>query len=151
MHIAQIGNSLCGHGFASYRCRAMQRLIVNLLSPRLLRPLFWMLLSFALVMALLPKPPETPIDPLGDKFAHMLAFAALSGVARFAWPRSAAAAQFLLLALFGAAIELLQMIPALHRTSDIRDWAADCIAVVAAALVAAVLRANVWPFNCIPD
>ncbi|MEP7007221.1 MAG: hypothetical protein ABI810_14650, partial [Sphingomonas bacterium] len=33
------------------------------------------------------------------------------------------------LSFLGAAIELLQSIPALHRDCDIRDWIADTIAV----------------------
>ena len=54
----------------------MQRLI-DLLS-RVARLAFWPAFVFALVMAVLPKPPSLPIDNLGDKFAHMLAFFTLS-------------------------------------------------------------------------
>ena len=49
----------------------MQRL-TDLLT-RAARFTFWPALAFALVMAVLPKPPSLPIDDLGDKFAHMLA------------------------------------------------------------------------------
>ena len=111
----------------------------TLLSPRLLRPLFWLLFAFALTMALLPKPPSLPIDQFGDKFAHMLAFAALAGVANLGWRQIPAWRIGLQLAAFGALIEVLQMFPALHRDADVRDWAADTAAIVAATLVARAL------------
>ena len=103
-------------------------MLERLLSPRLLRPLFWALALFALTMALLPKPPGTPIDSLGDKFAHMFAFAVLTGVAAFAWREARWSRIVVALSLFGAGIEVLQAIPALHRDSDWRDWVADTIA-----------------------
>ena len=43
-----------------------------------MRILFWLALVFAVVMAVLPKPPELPIDRFGDKFAHILAFGTLA-------------------------------------------------------------------------
>ena len=114
-------------------------MIETLLSPRLMRPLFWLLGCFSLVMALLPKPPSTPIDQFGDKFAHMLAFAVLTVVARLAWPRTPIWIAALLLSLYGAMIELLQTIPALHRDSDPRDWVADTGAIALALLLAQFL------------
>ena len=104
-----------------------------------MRPLFWLLGSFSLVMALLPKPPSTPIDQFGDKFEHMLAFAVLTVVARLAWPRTPIWIAAVLLSLYGAAIELLQTIPALHRDSDPRDWVADTAAIALALLLAQFL------------
>jgi hypothetical protein len=44
------------------------------------------------------------------------------------------------LSLFGAAIELAQAIPALHRDSDIIDWIADTIACGLVLLLVAWLR-----------
>ena len=111
----------------------------TLLSPRLLRPLFWLLLAFALTMALLPKPPQLPIDRFGDKFEHMLAFAALAGVANLGWREVPAWRIGLQLSAFGALIELLQAIPALHRDADLRDWIADTLAIVVATLIARAL------------
>lgn len=105
-------------------------MLERLSSPRLLRPLFWALALFALTMALLPKPPGTPIDSLGDKFAHLLAFSVLTGVAAFAWREVRWSRIAIALSLFGAAIEVLQAIPALHRDSDWRDWVADTVAVL---------------------
>ena len=111
----------------------------TLLSPRLLRPLFWLLLAFALVMAVLPKPPSLPIDQFGDKFAHMLAFASLAGVANLGWRHIPAWRIGLQLSAFGALIEVLQMIPSLHRDADVRDWIADSVAILVATLIARVL------------
>lgn len=110
-----------------------------LLSPRLLRPLFWLLLAFALVMALLPKPPSLPIDQFGDKFEHMLAFAALAGVADLGWRHISPWRIGLQLSAFGALIEVLQAIPSLHRDADVRDWVADTLAILVATLFARAL------------
>ncbi|MFM5894945.1 MAG: hypothetical protein ACKOQM_11035 [Novosphingobium sp.] len=118
----------------------------TLLSPRLLRPLFWLLFAFALVMALLPKPPSLPIDQFGDKFAHMLAFASLAGVANLAWRNIPAWRIGLQLSAFGALIEVLQMTPSLHRDADVRDWIADTLAIVVATLIARIL-ARMFPLS----
>lgn len=118
----------------------------RLFSPQLLRPLFWLLFAFALVMAVLPKPPQTPIDSLGDKFAHMLAFATLAGLAALAWRQTSRWTIMLRLALFGAAIEVVQAIPKLHRTADLRDWVADCAAIALAMLIAQLLI-RILPFH----
>jgi hypothetical protein len=100
------------------------------------RAMFWAATAFALVMALLPQPPQLPGSP-SDKLQHILAFATLAGLGSIAY-RSASAMRLLAgLSLFGAVIELLQAIPALHRNSDPVDWLADTIA---AALVLAGVR-----------
>lgn len=117
----------------------MIALTQRLFSPQLLRPLFWLLFAFALVMAVLPKPPQTPLYDLGDKFAHMLAFAVLTGVAALAWRQASRWAIMLRLALFGAGIEVVQALPKLHRTADLRDWVADCVAIALAMLIAQLL------------
>lgn len=90
--------------------------------------------AFAFVMALLPKPPQLPGEP-GDKIQHMLAFFTLGSLAAAGWRRSSLAALFVPLALLGGAIEVFQMIPALHRDAEWLDWAAD-MAACAVALVA---------------
>jgi len=99
---------------------------------------FWLAATFALVMASLPHPPRLTGD-LSDKVQHILAFAVLALLAALAYPR---APKWLLaagLSLFGAAIEAVQAIPALHRDSDWLDWLADTAAVLAVlALVFAV-------------
>ncbi|MFO1254463.1 MAG: VanZ family protein [Sphingomonadaceae bacterium] len=112
----------------------MPAILARLLDPRLLRALFWLLFALALVMAALPKPPHLPIDRFGDKFAHMLAFASLAAVAALAWRSTSAWVIALRLSAFGAAIELIQAVPVLHRDSDWRDWAADSMAIALAML-----------------
>jgi VanZ family protein len=132
----------CSLRASRYRL-AMQIVPLQFLAdPRLIRlckALFWAALIFACVMAVLPKPPQTPIDKLGDKFAHMLAFATLGGLAMGAFGREARWRIVERLAFLGAVIEVVQSIPALHRTCDIRDWLADLLAVVVAVLVAGFL------------
>ena len=63
-----------------------------------LRLVFWLALAVTLVMALLSNPPALPMKAT-DKVQHMAAFAAL-----------------------GLAIEVLQMIPTLHRDALASDW-----------------------------
>lgn len=109
-----------------------------LLDPRIVRfakIAFWLTLAFAVTMAVLPKPPETPIDRFGDKFAHILAFAALAALAIIAYGRMARWRIVERLCFVGAAIEVVQTVPALHRQADLRDWIADTVAVVVVVLV----------------
>lgn len=102
---------------------------------RLLRIAFWAAALFAFVMAVLPQPPHWPGDP-SDKVQHILAFAVLAALASQAYRTVRPAAVALGLSAFGAAIELAQTIPALHRDADIVDWCADTLT---AALVLALV------------
>jgi hypothetical protein len=104
-------------------------LIARLVSkwPRLPRISFWAAALFALVMAILPHPPHVPGAP-SDKVQHVIAFTTLGLLAAWAYARTSLAQLVLRLSLFGAFIELLQAIPALHRDSDPVDWLADTIA-----------------------
>ena len=95
-----------------------------------MRLLFWLSLIFAVVMAELPKPPQMPIDNLGDKTAHMLAFATLAGLAVLGFPAANRWRIAERLSFLGALIEVVQSIPALQRQCDIRDWIADTVAIV---------------------
>ena len=104
-----------------------------------MRVLFWLALAFAVVMAVLPKPPELPIDRFGDKFAHILAFGTLAGLAAFGFPPELRWRVAERLSFLGALIEMVQGIPALHRDSDIRDWIADTLAILAVMAIAAML------------
>jgi hypothetical protein len=103
--------------------------------------LFWAAALFALVMALLPHPPDIPGHP-SDKIQHVAAFATLALLGTWAFPRTSALALLVRLSLFGAAIEILQAIPALHRDSDVRDWLADTFAVAAILLILRWRRAR---------
>lgn len=90
---------------------------------------FWAAALFAFVMAVLPHPPAVPGNP-NDKVQHIAAFATLSVLGTFAYPRTSLINLLLRLSLFGAFIEVVQAIPVLHRDSDVWDWAADTIAVI---------------------
>ncbi len=94
---------------------------------RLLRAIFWASAAVALIMALLPQPPQLPGSP-SDKVQHILAFVALAGLGSFAYRSVSPIALLTGLSAFGAIIELLQAIPALNRDSDAVDWIADTIA-----------------------
>lgn len=117
----------------------MLSLFETFTSPRLLRPLFWLLTAFAMVMALLPKPPALPIDRFGDKFEHMLAFLVLTLAAQLGWPETPRWRVAVRLSLLGALIEFLQAIPLLHRDSDWRDWVADSLAILLAVAIGSLV------------
>ena len=102
--------------------------------PAAFRVLFWLATTFAVVMAVLPKPPTSPLDRFGDKVEHIVAFAVLALLANLGFPDARKWLIVERLAFLGAAIEMVQSIPALHRDSDIRDWLFDIAAVVAVTL-----------------
>ena len=101
-----------------------------------LRVAFWAGAAFALVMALVPHPPQLPGEP-SDKVQHIAAFLTLGALGSLAYPRANPLHLGASLSLFGAIIEILQLIPALHRDGDPLDWAADTAAV---ALIIVLLR-----------
>ena len=101
---------------------------------------FWLCFGFATAMALVPKPPRLPTQDFGDKFEHMLAFAVLATLAQLAFPTASRLRIGLWFCLFGAAIEVAQAIPALHRDSDVRDWLADTAVLVPVLGVPALLQ-----------
>jgi peptidoglycan/LPS O-acetylase OafA/YrhL len=105
----------------------------------LLRALFWAAAAFAFVMAVLPHPPELPGHP-SDKVQHVIAFAVLGLLGALAYPGARPARLLVGLSLFGAAIELIQAIPALNRDSDVLDWIADTIACGVVLMLVARLR-----------
>jgi hypothetical protein len=71
-----------------------------------------------------------------------MAFATLSLLASFAYPRASLRKLLVRLSLFGAFIELVQAIPALGRDSDMRDWVADTAAIIAVLLIVRWWRAR---------
>jgi VanZ family protein len=91
------------------------------------RLLFWAAATFAFAMAVVPHPPELPGEP-NDKIQHMAAFATLGLLGAWAYGRTSLLQLLAGLSLYGAMIELVQAIPALHRDSDIKDWVADTLA-----------------------
>jgi VanZ family protein len=92
-----------------------------------LRAAFWAAAALSLFMAELPKPPSIPGEP-SDKIQHMIAFVTLAALAATAYPRTSLLLIGIGLSTFGAAIELIQMIPAISRDSSLWDWVADTVA-----------------------
>lgn len=95
---------------------------------------------FTLFMALVPKPPALLWANTNDKVQHMQAFATLTLLASATFRGKRSLAIFIALALFGAIIEILQMIPAFHRDAELSDWLADCAAILAALGLSALVR-----------
>jgi VanZ family protein len=106
---------------------------------RTARTIFWATVAFSFVMAILPQPPEIPGEP-NDKLQHMAAFATLALFGAFAYPRLSLLRLLAGLSMFGAFIELVQAIPALHRDSELLDWVADTLAVVVVLLLVFLWR-----------
>lgn len=110
--------------------------------PRLttaIRTLFWLALAVAFVMATLPQPPQLPGQPT-DKVQHILAFAVLTLLMTLGWPRLALWKAAAMMALLGAAIEFIQLVPALNRTGEFADWLADIAATVTVLAIVALAR-----------
>lgn len=107
---------------------------------RLARLAFWPALVFALVMAVLPHPPRLAGMDIGDKVQHMLAFFTLTCLAGAGWPGLPVLRIALWLCGVGAAIEVVQAVPALNRTSDWHDWMADSAAIGAALVPVSLFR-----------
>ena len=105
------------------------------------RAVFWTAACFAFVMAVVPHPPEVPGEP-NDKVQHIAAFATLALLGSFAYPATALVRLLAGLSLFGALIELVQAIPALHRDSDVLDWLADTAAVIVVLVIVRWWRAR---------
>jgi len=103
-----------------------------------LRILFWAATAFAVVMAVLPHPPE--VGHVSDKLQHSAAFATLTVLAVAAYPRAELLRIAERLILVGAVIEVVQSFPPLHRDCDIRDWLTDCLAVGVAMAVIILYR-----------
>ena len=93
----------------------------------ILRFLFWAAALFAFAMAVVPQPPQLPGAP-SDKVQHIAAFLTLSTLCFFAYRGTNPLYLGVGLSLFGALIELVQLIPALHRDGDVLDWVADTAA-----------------------
>ena len=107
-----------------------------------IRFVFWLALAVTLVMALLPNPPALPRQAT-DKVQHVAAFAALTFLAALGFQGLRLRVIFVRMAALGLAIEVLQMIPILHRDAQAADWLADCAATAATLLLCVTLR---WLF-----
>ena len=104
-----------------------------------LRLAFLLALAVTLVMALLPNPPALPTQA-SDKVQHIAAFAALTFLAALGFLSLRLRVVFVAMAALGLAIEVLQMIPTLHRDAQASDWLADCAATAVTLLLCGALR-----------
>lgn len=107
------------------------------------RPVFLQIFTLACVLtvfaAMMPSMPGLP-GPIGDKLQHTVAFVTVTILAALAFPTLRPATLLLGMATFGGLIELLQLIPLVHRDADLADWLVDCAAIVGAAPLAIVAR-----------
>lgn len=103
------------------------------------RLLFWAAAAFTFAMAVMPHPPRLPGEP-SDKIQHIIAFLTLALLGGAAFGRRAWISLFVGLSMFGALIEVVQTIPALHRDGDILDWLADTGAVAMVLVLARLFR-----------
>lgn len=98
------------------------------------RAAFWGAAAVSMVGAIRPLPfPE--LGPSSDKVAHILAFATLSVLGRFAYGRINPLHLGGVLALYGVLIETIQAVPTLNRDSSGMDIIADWAAIAAALLL----------------
>lgn len=104
----------------------------------LFRILFWLLLGIILAISLMPAS-DAPTVFANDKLNHGLAFFTLSLMARLLWARTHAVPLFVLLAVFGGAIELLQLTMGFGREADWMDFGADMIAIALGIVVGKLL------------
>ncbi len=112
-------------------------------SRRLLRVLFWTAAVVAFAAAVSP-PGTTPEFVPWDKAQHFIAFYVLAILGAAAYSRSSPLKIGASLSAFGALIELVQAIPAVHRDADFWDWAADTVAVTAALAPLVLVRMRAW-------
>ena len=99
----------------------------------LVRGAFWAAALFAFVMAVLPQPLELPAS---DKVQHMVAFFTITALGCAGYRGLSRIKLTLAMVAFGGVIELVQLVPVLHRSSQWSDWLADILAVLLALAVA---------------
>jgi hypothetical protein len=104
------------------------------------RALLAIAIMIAVVLALLPHPPHLPLDSLGDKVEHSLAFAVIALLAVAGFPETPLIRIGERLSFLGALIEVFQSIPALHRDCDVLDWITDTVAIIVVLLIARAIR-----------
>ena len=122
--------------------RQCHNLLAGITSPAVMGRWRWLLAGLALVvswLALSPAPPNG-LDTGWDKLNHAAAFAALTAVAIFAFPRSQRSSRSLWLLLagllcFGAAIEIAQSFTP-TRNAEWGDLLADAVGMAAGTFAA---------------
>ena len=103
----------------------------NIFLLRLARATFFAALLFTFYSAVIP-PAHAIRIASWDKAEHFIAFYALTGLAGAAFPGRSLWVIAASLSAFGAAIELIQGTPIVHRDMDFWDWVADTLAIGAA-------------------
>lgn len=99
----------------------------GVLSSALPKALFWCALAAGLLWALLP------IDHLmWDKAEHFLSFYTLTVLGMIAFPKRSALGIGIWLSALGAAIEIVQGTPLIHRDCEFWDWGAETIGILTA-------------------
>ncbi|WP_293884170.1 hypothetical protein [Sphingomonas sp.] len=111
------------------------------------RAALWLVITAAVVLALLPRPPKLFLDQFGDKFEHMTAFAVMALLAAIAYPSARLTRIAERLSFLGALIEVVQSIPALHRDCDIMDWVADTSSIIVMLSLVALIRWRRQPMS----
>lgn len=100
---------------------------------------FWLALAGGLWLALTPLTGPPPVSGPWDKVEHAAGLYVLTVLALAAFPGAARWKIAVGLTGYGALVEALQAIPALNRTADLADLAADMLG-VALALLPTFLR-----------
>jgi glycopeptide antibiotics resistance protein len=101
---------------------------------RVLRLVFLVAAIAVTFLALTPAPIGQVIE--SGPVRHVLAFAVLPLLSRLAWPRVSPWVQFAGFGLFGAAIEIAQLLMHVGRKAEWDDWFADLAATALALLLA---------------
>lgn len=104
------------------------------------RVLMLIAVVIAVTMALLPHPPHLPIDSLGDKFEHSLAFVVITILAVAGYRGTPLMRIGERLSFLGALIEVFQSIPFIHRDCDVLDWITDTVAIGVVLLIVQLVR-----------
>lgn len=110
---------------------------------RLVRGTFRVALLFVFIGAEIPGE-AVPQIALWDKAEHFICFYALAVLGAATYPRRSLLIIGFWLSAFGALIEVVQAIPALHRDCDFWDWVADTVAIAAALGPVGLGRLREW-------
>ncbi len=97
--------------------------------------IFWAAVSLAYVEAIIPGRDMITLSHW-DKMNHMIAFFTITFLGRAAYPRVPIIVLFGAMTAFGAAIEISQAMPFIHRDAEWDDWFADIFATVMGLIVA---------------
>lgn len=92
----------------------------------------------ACAAASLPHPPAW-LNSIDDKAQHALVFAVLACLARAAYRQASSLVLATGLATLGGFIEVIQLVPALHRQSSLLDLLADLAGIILGLAVAGLI------------